>query len=95
MRSVGGERDELAIVEHGDDDADVGRVARAVVRVIVDHHVAVLPAPALQRLANALEVAGHRRNAIHVAGNGFSDDACDLIAELVHGGFKRGQIIEG
>ena len=45
--------------------------------------------------AHALEVAGHRGNAIHVAGNGFGDHAGDLLTQLIHGGFECGQIVEG
>ena len=43
VRSRGREADELAVVEHGHDEADVGLVRRAVVGVVVDDDVARLP----------------------------------------------------
>ena len=40
---IGGERHQLALVEHRDDDGDVRGVAGPVVGVVVDDHVAVVP----------------------------------------------------
>ena len=55
---VGGESDMLTLVEDGDDDGDVGRVAGAVVGMVVDHHVAVVPHATLQRLGDTFQVTG-------------------------------------
>ena len=59
---VGGVRrvaDEPVAVEDGDDDRDVGGVARPVVGVVVDDDVPVRPVP-LHHLLDAFEVAGER-----------------------------------
>ena len=57
---VGREADQLALEEDRDDDGDVGRVAGAVVRVVVDNHVALVPFTALQAPLNAGQIAGQR-----------------------------------
>ena len=46
-------------------------------------------------LAHALEVAVDGGDAVHVAGDRLGNHAGDLIAQLVHGGFERRDIIEG
>ena len=43
MRGVGRKADQLALIIDRRDGGDVGRVAGAVIGVVVDHHIARLP----------------------------------------------------
>ena len=62
VRGVGRIGDELAVVEYGNHDRDVGGMAGPVVGVVVDDHVALVPDPALQGVPNPFEIARQRAN---------------------------------
>ena len=46
-------------------------------------------------LAHAFKIALDRRDAVHVAGDGFGNHAGHLIAQLVHGSFQCLEVIKG
>ena len=57
VRGVGREADDLALPEDGDGDENIRAVTRAMVGVVVDDDVALVPLAILQGLLNPLEVS--------------------------------------
>ena len=60
VRGVAGIPDQVAFVENRDDNGQVGGMRRPVIRVVVDHNIALVPFPVIQRILNACQIARDR-----------------------------------